>query len=136
MLKKRTPPPLTGTPIADVIDAKELTTLDRLGTMLRFDHERLLIDEGSYGRQCVVMIDGESTIRRDDKTIARVGAGEIAGEIALLTGEPCNADVVVGADSWLYAFSRREFSSLLYQCPQLAEHVRGVAADRLATATP
>lgn len=132
MFTKRIVTPLDSAPLAETIPPAELQKLDRLGTMVDLKAGRRVIDSNTIGRQFLVVIDGECEVQRSNATIARLGAGEFAGELALLTGKPCNADVLTAGGSVVYALSRREFSSLMHSCPGINRHVRAVAADRLA----
>ena len=52
------------------------------------------------------------------------------GEIALLTSQPRNATVTATEDSIVYAYSRREFTSMLRECPAIAARVMATADQR------
>jgi len=71
---------------------------------------------------------------RDGEKIATIKAGELIGEIALLTGERRTATVVADTDASVYALSPREFASLMARCPRLEKRVASAAVRRLTAA--
>lgn len=122
----------------DVLKAKfnndELEALSSLSTPVEVTAGTALMTEGSLGRQALVMIDGTASVIRDGEKIATIAAGEIIGEISLLTGERRNATVIADTDVTVYALSPREFTSLLARCPRLARRVATTAIHRLSAA--
>ncbi len=100
---------------------------------------------------------GEGIVRRGDKTnelfvvrdgevkvmvpagrggalteVARLGPGKFFGEMALMTGEPRNADVVAATDTELIAIGFEAFHATLKAHPELADRVSRVLAERQA----
>ena len=54
------------------------------------------------------------------------------GEVALLAGGSRNATVTALDESAVYAYNRREFTSLLRECPTFAGLVREAMQERTA----
>lgn len=113
---------------------QELLELSRLATPVDVAEGAALTIEGTFGRQALVMVAGSASVLRDGNQIATLHAGDIVGEIALLTGERRTATVVADVDSTVYALSPREFSSLLARCPSLEKKVADLAAHRRSAA--
>lgn len=130
MFTKHPQSPLADAPLAHKVPARELRILDQLGTVVHLQAGKHVIQRDSLGRQCFVVISGTFDVRQGDVTVAQIHAGEFAGEMALLSGDRTNADVVATDDAVIYALSRRDFRSLLSQCPELAHHIEEVAVDR------
>ena len=112
----------------------ELSVLSRVGTPVEVDAGTKLTIEGTLGQQALVLVDGTASVVRDGETIATIRAGEIIGEIALLTGEPRNATVIADTDAVVYAMSPRDFSTLLSRCPRLEKRIASNAVRRLSAA--
>jgi len=64
------------------------------------------------------------------RVIGKVGAGEIFGEMALLTGEARSATVIAKTDVECYRLDRASFQELLNSRPELAEEVQRVMGPR------
>lgn len=113
----------------------ELRSMETLGTTIKIAAETSLIQGGSVGRQCMLVLEGGLTVKRHGDVLANLGPGQIAGEIALLTGQLCNADVVASSDALLLVMNQREFAHVLEECPGVAKIILGTAIDRLALAS-
>lgn len=110
----------------------EMAALSKLGTIVTIEPGARFATEGAVGQEAVVVLSGSADVIRQDDVIATVGAGAILGELALLTGEPRNASLVAHDELAISVMSRREFSSLLDQCPRLALEIENLATARLA----
>lgn len=132
MIRRRAEVPrsLAGSELARKIPWRELRRVERLGTPVWVAAGRSVIREDGPGRECFVVVDGEFRVERRDRFLAVVGPGEFVGEMALLDLQPRTATVTAVRDSTVWAFTRREFATLMYRCPVLAAHVRGVAGVR------
>ena len=68
--------------------------------------------------------------------LARVGAGDFLGELAVIAGVPRTATVTADTDMVLSVLNRREFSSLLDEQPGIARKVLVGAVRRLHEIEP
>lgn len=129
--KPAVPATLLASPLAETASHDELRQLDRIGTIVPVAAGRRIIAEGAIGRECFVVLDGELAV---ESTVARgtLGAGDVAGELALMTGRRRSASVEASSDAAVYAFNRREFAALFDAAPQLRARVVAAARDRLA----
>lgn len=118
--------------LSDSFSEHEMAALSKLGTLITIEAGARFATEGSIGQEAVVVLTGTADVIRHDDIIATVGSGTILGELALLTGEPRNASLVAHDELTISVMSRREFASLLDQCPRLALEVENLAAARLS----
>src|SRR5947208_6580763 len=64
--------------------------------------------------------------------LATLGPGTPVGEMALLTGEPRSATLVVSIDAELWELSKADFDAILHEHPAIAVSVSRELARRLA----
>jgi CRP-like cAMP-binding protein len=124
--------PLHHTSFGDGIPDRELRRLDQLGTIVTLRSDTDVIRQHEAGRQCLVVVDGVLHVDRDGDHVADLGAGEVAGEMALLTGRRCNANVVAESGTAVYAMSRRELATLVDNCPTIATRLWRSTLTRMA----
>lgn len=63
--------------------------------------------------------------------VRRAGPGDFVGEMALLSGAPRNADLVVVEDSVLWVLERTDFAALMAQSRPLLEALNRALCDRV-----
>lgn len=110
---------------------RELKAISRLITQVRKKEGANLTVEGTPGREFLIIVEGEATVRRNGKVIARLGPGDFFGELAVVAGVPRTATVTADTDMVLEALDRREFASLLDESPTLAKKILVGAVKRL-----
>jgi CRP-like cAMP-binding protein len=95
----------------------------------------MIIQEGDDGLHLFVIKGGEVEVATGlgDQRIelARLGPGDIFGEISTLTGTPATADVVARGPVELIKFSRREVIAMARRHPQLAHQLAATKAERI-----
>ena len=114
----------------------DLKKVSRLMTEIRVRAGKVRMKEGQAGREFMVILDGEATVRRGGRVLARVGTGDFLGELAVIAGVPRTATVVADTDMTLSVLNRREFSSLMDEQPLIARKVLVGAVRRLHVLEP
>ena len=61
--------------------------------------------------------------------VNRMTAGEVFGEMSLLTGEPRSTTVIAGTDAVVYEITREHVEALLKRRPELAEQISARVAE-------
>lgn len=110
---------------------KELGDIAGLGDEVAMKEGDLLTKEGTPGRECFVVISGEADVTLRGKKVARVGPGDVIGEMALLDTAPRAATVTAATDMELFALEPRSFSDLLDRHPSVAKRMLASLARRL-----
>ena len=95
------------------LSAADLRRLERLTCPVRRRAGQLLTRQGSVGREALIVVTGTADVQVNGRTIARIGPGEMVGELSLLTGEPRNATVAALTDMELLVLDRSQFAELL-----------------------
>jgi len=80
-----------------------------------------LIHDETPGDACYVILSGEAKVTKSGDTLAKLGAGDIVGEVALLTSGLRTANVIATTDLSLLHIDGRAFSRLLEQRPELKD---------------
>ena len=86
---------------------------------------------GSSGSDLYVILDGRVKVQQDGRTVARLAAGEMFGEISLLDPGPRTADVVAEGPTRCLHLSGRDFQDALEADPRLAISVLQAVGKRL-----
>lgn len=111
--------------------SKELKSISRLLTQVNVKPGSVLTKQGDPGREFMIILEGQATVRRDGKVLATLGPGDFFGELAVIAGVPRNATITADTDMVVEALNRREFSSLLDGSPKIAKKILVGAVNRL-----
>jgi CRP-like cAMP-binding protein len=93
-----------------------------------------VVREGDLGDALYIVVQGTVSVRRDDRVVAQLTAGDYFGEISLIDGEPRSATVVAVDDVLLLTLSSSDFDSLL-NVPYVARAVMKNLASLFREAT-
>ena len=118
------------------LSKKELTSVSRLMTNVSIRAGKDLMVEGDVGREFLVIIEGEATVRKEGRVLARVGPGDFLGELAVIAGVPRTATVTADTDMSVSVLNRREFAGLLDEQPRIARKVLVGTVKRLHSLEP
>lgn len=118
------------------LTTKERKAVSRLMTEITVKPGRDLMVEGTAGREFLIIVSGEATVRRSGRIVARVGSGDFLGELAVIAGVPRTATVTADTEMEVSILNRREFSALLDEQPKIARKVLVGAVKRLHTLEP
>jgi CRP/FNR family transcriptional regulator, cyclic AMP receptor protein len=95
---------------------------------------RVLIRQGSLGREAFVIYEGRAKATIRGKGSAKLGPGECFGEMALLHSAPRSATVTAETDMRLLVLGSREFSTLIEDVPAVGRRVLAALAERVREA--
>ncbi|HEX6097776.1 MAG TPA: mechanosensitive ion channel family protein [Thermoanaerobaculia bacterium] len=85
---------------------------------------------GTPGNSMFVVHDGTVSVRVDEAEVARLGEGDVFGEMALLTGESRTADVVALSDVTVIEITKEALQPVLRDHPDLAASISSKVAER------
>jgi predicted MFS family arabinose efflux permease len=95
-----------------------------------------VIRQGDAGDHVYVVASGELAVEVDGRSGARLGPGDVFGEIALLRDVPRTATVRAASDAELLTLGRDEFLAAVTGHPGSAAEADLVVATRLAAVRP
>jgi len=88
--------------------------------------------EGEVGDRLFVIASGAVRVESGGRAIARRGAGDVIGEMSIVTDVPRIASLVGEGEVRVLAIGRRDFDAILRDRPQVAHAIIRVLAARLA----
>jgi CRP-like cAMP-binding protein len=110
---------------------KELEDVARLSDDVRLPEGTVLMREGAVGRECFVIAEGEAVVTIDGDEIAKLGPGEIVGEMSLLDRGPRSATVTAATPLKAVVMSTLQFAAITDECTSVAFEVMETLAQRL-----
>ncbi len=113
-------------PLADA----DLNALAHRCIKVHVNEGAILIHRGESGFKLFVVLHGQADVVVDGTVVAAVGEGELLGEMALLSGEVRNADVIAASPMLLAAVMVWDFQDLQRQHPAVISRVAEVAEQR------
>ena len=113
------------------LSKKDLAAVARAGEEVTLPAGHVLVAEGEEGDAAYVLLDGTVTLKRNNRTLTTLGAGEIIGELALLDKAPRTATAACDTECTLLRIDRMRFLGLIEDVPALAHKVLQTLAARL-----
>jgi HEAT repeat protein len=103
---------------------------------LSYTDGELVAAEGELGQELHIVVDGTLRVTQDrdgsEHELARRTAGDVVGEMSIITQAPRIASLVADGDVRTVRIGHREFESMLRERPRVGLAVMRVLADRLA----
>ena len=91
----------------------------------------VLCTQGTIGREFFFVVDGQASVRRNNRKVATLGPGQYFGELALLDRRPRSASVISDTEMRLLVLGQREFNTVLDTMPALSHKLLAAMATRL-----
>jgi CRP/FNR family cyclic AMP-dependent transcriptional regulator len=136
---------LRRTPMADTPDQSKLGKLNRLESLSDADLATVIragryvtlpadwsvIWERTPADKAYLIVDGEVSVRQSGNEIARLGPGDVIGEIAIVNHKLRSASVVSLTPLEVIHFTRESLEELLVSVPAFGSALRRTSEDRL-----
>ncbi len=121
--------------LAPVPPAKRPDVVARFGTDFR-DAGDVILEEGDAGPGLFLVVSGAVRVTRRDGSetlvVARLGPGDLFGEISLLMQKPATATVTAVESTALLVLSRDDYHAVTGDFPELLKGVYDIAVAREA----
>lgn len=115
----------------EALSDADLATVVRAGRYVTLPADWSLIWERTPADKAYLIVDGEVSVRRRGEEIARLGPGDVIGEIAIVHHKLRTASVVSLTPLEVIHFTRESLEMLLETVPSFGDALRGTTADRL-----
>jgi CRP-like cAMP-binding protein len=124
---------LRSIPLFEGVPAKELERIATWADEVDVPAGKHLLDQGRYAYEFFVIADGTVEVRQDRHPIATLGPGDCFGEIALLEDVQRTATIETITPVRAVVLDARGFASMMAASPTIAERIRAIEQQRLAT---
>ena len=104
-------------PLFRGLDRSHIQSLSSLGRFVSLKSGQFVCRQGEPGRDLFVIVSGSVVVRQGDRIIARLDAGDVVGELAILDEQSRSADVVANEPARLLKIDGAGFSALLEANP-------------------
>ena len=116
--------------LEDLSNADLKKVIDK-GRHVRLPANWSLIWEKTPADKAYLIVDGEVSVRKGGQEVARLGAGDVIGEMAIVNHKLRSASVVSLTPLEVIHFTRESLQSLLDEVPAFGQALRETTADRL-----
>lgn len=110
---------------------KELEKVARASDEISMTAGTLIVDQGQTGREAFVIMSGDVTVKRNNRKVATLGAGDVVGELSLLDHGPRTATAICETDCTLLVIDQRRFLSVIDDVPAISHKLLGSLASRI-----
>ena len=122
---------LRGVSLFETMSDKDLAAVEQLADTVDVPAGHVLMRQGGSGGEMFVIASGGVVVERNGRELARLGPGDVIGEMALLSEGPRNATVTASEPSTLFVLAHREFHSLMDQSVDVRTCVFNAVAHRI-----
>ncbi|MGC2288353.1 MAG: cyclic nucleotide-binding domain-containing protein [Thermoplasmata archaeon] len=120
--------------ILGVLSQRQLKDLAKWAKVVAFEKGETVVKHGEAGDGLYLILEGSAEVRRSNRMLARLGAGQFFGEMSLFDNQPRSADVVVLRPSKLAVLSKWEFWGFAASEPAVVLSVLEEMSRRLRVA--
>jgi CRP-like cAMP-binding protein len=122
-------------PFFSNIEREDLEEVVKSFRMKRCARNEIIIRQGDEGNNFYIVVSGKvSVINQTGMPVAELSAGEVFGEMSLLSEEHASATVQAVEDSEILYVDNREFQNILQKYPLLQRYFTRLLARRLTRA--
>jgi CRP/FNR family transcriptional regulator, cyclic AMP receptor protein len=97
----------------------------------KFERGAPIVSAGDPGHGFYLIVQGEAEVKRDGRTIRKLGPGDYFGELALVRETPRTATVVAKEPTTCLALTRWDFKGILDSNPAIAIRLLETVASRI-----
>lgn len=113
---------------------EDLATVVRAGRHVHLPADWSLIWEKTPADKAYLIVDGEVSVRKAGEEIARLGPGDVIGEMAIVNHRLRSASVVSLTPLEVIHFTKESLEELLDQVPAFGAAIRDTTSERLGDA--
>lgn len=116
----------------EALDDADLNAVIKAGRHVHLPADWTLIAEGTPADKAYLIVDGDVSIRRHGAEVARLGPGDVIGEVSIVEHKLRTASVVSLTPLEVVHFTREALEDLIVKVPAFGDAIRATAAERLS----
>ena len=113
------------------LERSDLERMAKTAVPRAYSKGEVIVKEGDQAVAFYVITKGKVEVRKGDKPVNTLGAGESFGEMALLDGYPRSTSVIALEDTECLAMTRWDFTAELNTNPTIALAMLPVLSKRI-----
>ena len=113
------------------LSKKDLKKVIDKGRHVKLPANWSLIWEKTPADKAYLIVDGEVSVRKGKEEVAKLGPGDVIGEMAIVGHKLRSASVVSLTPVEVIHFTKEALNELLDEVPAFGEALRGTTSDRL-----
>ena len=121
-------------PLFSACNQRELAQVAALTVPAEFPAGAVLTRQGASGGLAFVIASGSAEVVRGGRRLARLGPGDVVGELSLIDGEPRSATVRALTDMEVLEVSAEDLRRLLRKVPTVVRKLLEALSERLRSA--
>jgi CRP-like cAMP-binding protein len=121
-------------PLFSTCNQRELAQVAQLTVPAEFPAGTILTRQGQTGGLAFVIASGQAEVVRGGRRLAKLGPGDVVGELSLLDGEPRSATVTAKTDMEVLEISADDLRRLLRKAPSVTRKLLEALSERLREA--
>jgi CRP-like cAMP-binding protein len=94
----------------------------------------ILTRQGADGGLAFIIASGRAEVSRDGRSLARLGPGDVVGELSLIDGQPRSATVTALSDMEVLELDRRDLQKVMKKVPAVLRKLLESLSQRLREA--
>jgi CRP/FNR family transcriptional regulator, cyclic AMP receptor protein len=126
---------LSAVPLFSHCSKRDLGTVAKLVREVELPAGHTLIrEDATVAYSFFILVEGKAEVRRRGRKVAKLGPGDVFGEMALILRRPRTATVTLTEPGRLLAISAHHFRPLLIDAPEIQFKLLEALAERLEPA--
>ena len=122
-------------PLFEQVDAEPLHRLAERATEVEFPVGHYIVVQGQVGSGMFLILSGSVRVLQGSNELARLGAGEVFGEMSVIDQQPRMASVVTAEPTVCLALAAWDLLDVMHADPDLPLALLKTLAARLRAAT-
>jgi CRP-like cAMP-binding protein len=116
----------------EALSDSDLAAVIAAGRQVHLPADWSLIAEGTPADKAYLIIEGEVSVRRAGAEVAKLGPGDVIGELSIVEHKLRSASVVSLTPLEVIHFTRESLEALIEKVPAFGTAIRATAAERLS----
>jgi len=126
---------LASVPLFSKCTKRQLQEIGKVADDLVLPAGKVLARQGEVGFEMFILLDGTASVTIDGERVATVTAGDVVGELAVISGHPRNATLVAETELRVLVLTHTGLDQLLDDIPGLAKHLLHEVTARIVRST-
>ena len=122
-------------PLFHELPAEDLLRVAKIASSKPLTSGSVIFHKGDPGDMLYLILEGEVAVKDGGRVIAKLGAGEFFGELALFDDQPRSADAVANQPGEVLTLAGADLEELMERRPVIAREIIRVLTRRLRATT-